>query len=113
MKSNPAYQPALAELYFEPTLNNWRLIVGDQQPHHEVVLSSINSRECIGIDYRLEFSLSTIAKKKVMKPVIALILVMKNGKLVLYFNMDQFAKLRYRVAEALKTVYSIEMKTLF
>ena len=48
-----------------------------------------------------------------MKPVIALILVMKNGKLVLYFNMDQFAKLRYRVAEALKTVYSIEMKTLF
>ena len=33
VKSNPAYQPALSELYFDQPLNNWRALTSDPHPH--------------------------------------------------------------------------------
>ena len=48
-----------------------------------------------------------------MKPAVCLVFTMKKGRLEVYLNVEQFSKLRYKVANAIKSVYSIEMKTLF
>lgn len=64
------------------------MLTGDPQPHSHGVLAAMNSNQCIGIDYRVEFTLSTISKKKVMKPVIFLIFTMKGGRLEIYLTLD-------------------------
>ena len=71
------------------------------------------SNECVGVDYRIEFTMSNINKKKVMKPAILLIFQLRKGKFKVYLTVEKFSELRYQVAEALKSVYSIEMRTFF
>lgn len=67
----------------------------------------------MGVEYRIEFTLSNISKKSVMKPVVLLVFKTKEGGLwSLYFGLEQFALLRKQIALAMKTIYSIEMRTM-
>lgn len=63
---------------------------------------------CIGVDYKLEFTISNINKKRVMKPIILLIFKMENSsEIKLYYSLEEFNELRFEVAENIKKVYGI------
>ena len=53
VKQFPAYQPAFSEIYFDKTINNWRLITNDNYPQEEVIHLMTDSNLCMGVDYRI------------------------------------------------------------
>jgi len=60
------------------------------------------------VDYRIEFTLSNITKKSVMKPMILLVYHLRNNtKVSVYYNIEQFSLLRQRVASAMRQIYGI------
>lgn len=62
----------------------------------------------VDLQYRIEFTVSTIAKKSVMKPVVLMVFGLKNGRKVsLYFSVDQLSLLRGRVADAMRHIYGV------
>jgi len=55
----------------------------------------VHPNEVTAVEYRIEFTLSNIAKKSVMKPIILLVFRLKSNKKVsVYYNLDQFSLLR-------------------
>jgi hypothetical protein len=68
----------------------------------------LHPHEVTAVEYRIEFTLSNIAKKSVMKPIILLVFRFKNNqKLSVYYNLEQFSLLRQRVAASMRQVYGI------
>jgi hypothetical protein len=71
-------------------------------------------KKCLSIDYRLEFTISNINKKKVMKPIILIVYKMEDlSEVKVYYSIEQLSQLRHEVAESMKQVYGIELRTLF
>jgi hypothetical protein len=69
--------------------------------------------EVCGVEYRMEFTISSISKKNVMRPVILLVFKLKDGsKLSVYYNLEQFSLLRAKAAGAMKQIYGIELRAL-
>jgi hypothetical protein len=49
-----------------------------------------------------------------MKPVILLSYKLQNGEeFNVYYSIEQFNELRYSVAESMKKIYGIELRTMF
>lgn len=67
----------------------------------------------VDVQYRIEFTVSTIAKKNVMKPVVLLVLRLRNGRKVsVYLSVEQLAALRERAANAMRLIYGVELRAL-
>lgn len=90
------------------------MITNDPVPSSQTVQVPVDINECVEVDYRVEFTISNIMKKKVMKPLIILIFQMRNGSCwKCSCTMEKFAELRYHIAIALKSFHNIEMKTFY
>lgn len=119
LRGEPAYQEALADLYFDKRINNYMLITSSEKPlegRQKVLLQAdplVHPARLCGVDYRIEFTISNIAKKNVMRPVILLVFRLKDGSSVpIYYSLEQFSLLRAKVADAMKQVYGIELRAL-
>jgi hypothetical protein len=119
MKAEPAYQEALADIYFDKRINNYMLITSYEKPVEEkqkVILQAdqvSHPNDVCGVEYRIEFTISNIAKKNVMRPVILLVFRLKNGSsLEIYYSLEQFSLLRAKAANAMKQIYGIELRAL-
>jgi hypothetical protein len=67
----------------------------------------------VQIEYRIEFTVSNIARKSVMRPVVLLVFVLKDGsRRALYYSVEQFALLRAKVANSMRQIYGVELRTL-
>ena len=65
------------------------------------------------MEYRMEFTVANIGKKKVMKPVILLMFQLKGGESVsVYLGVEGFWQLRESVAECMKQALGIELRAL-
>lgn len=79
----------MSELYFDQKINNYILINKEEanvKIESQMLKKSINVKgtyykplRCIGMDYKLEFTISNINKKRVMKPIILLIFRMEDS----------------------------------
>ncbi len=94
IKAEPAYQEALADLYFDKRINNYMLITSYEKPIEErqkVILQAdaiSHPNQVCGVEYRIEFTISNIAKKNVMRPVILLVFRLKDGSSVeVYYSL--------------------------
>jgi hypothetical protein len=119
LKAEPAYQEALADVYFDKRINNYMLITSYEKPvgamQRTVLQTDAVSHPLLvcGVEYRIEFTLSNIAKKNVMRPVVLLLFRLKDGSsLPLYFSLEQFSLLRAKAANAMKQVFGIELRAL-
>lgn len=67
--------------------------------------------DCVGVDYRIEFTLASIGnagKKKGIKALIMMTFFMENGSQHrYYFSLEQFEKFRYQVADVMKSMVAI------
>ena len=108
----------MGELYFDQKINNYILINKEEanvKIESQMLKKSVNAKEnyyqplkCIDMDYKLEFTISNINKKRVMKPIILLIFRMEDSsEIKLYYSLEEFNELRYEVAENIKKVYGI------
>ena len=80
----PDYQEALADLFFDKRINNYILITKEDQKGlgSPVLLEQSragDSNMVVDVQFRIEFTISNIAKKSVMKPVVLLVFSLKNG----------------------------------
>jgi hypothetical protein len=70
------------------------------------------NRVC-GVEYRMEFTVANIGKKKVMKPVVLLMFQLKGGeKVSIYLGLEGFWQLREKVAGCVKHAMGIELRAL-
>lgn len=79
----------MGELYFDQKINNYILINKEEanvKIESQMLKKSVNGKgnyyqplKCIGMDYKLEFTISNINKKRVMKPIILLIFRMEDS----------------------------------
>lgn len=79
----------MGELYFDQKINNYILINKEEanvKIESQILKKSIHEKgtyykplRCIGMDYKLEFTISNINKKRVMKPIILLVFRMEDS----------------------------------
>ena len=82
VKVEPEYQEVLGELYFDKRINNYIRL---REQEHPTTITGMPIQEerpgnrVVDIQWRIEFTISTIAKKNVMKPVVMLVFVLNSG----------------------------------
>jgi hypothetical protein len=116
VKAEPAYQEALPDLFLDKKINNYVLIT---QQERQAQMRAMQERAVRGekrvaaVEYRIEFTLTNIGKKSVMRPTVLLQMRTKDNKTIaVYFTTDQFALLRQRAAAAMRMAFGIELRTL-
>jgi hypothetical protein len=93
IKQEPEYQEVLADLFFDKRINNYMLITRHEQslllpPSPLLEVRQSNVPAVVDVQYRIEFTVSTIARKNVMKPVVLLVFLLSNGgRKGIYFDL--------------------------
>lgn len=109
----------MGDLFFDKSINNYFLITNNEKattiPSSALLERSERDHPLLVVDvqYRIEFTVSTISKKNVMKPVVLLVFTLKNGRKVsLYLSVEQLGALRERAADSMRHIYGVELRVL-
>mmetsp|Transcript_70271 Transcript_70271/g.81917 ORF Transcript_70271/g.81917 Transcript_70271/m.81917 type:complete len:205 (-) Transcript_70271:111-725(-) len=108
----------LKMIEFDKTLNNYRLIVEqgkdtaapwiERNPLQQLQSKFFQQYETV--EWKIEVVLSSIAMKRVLKPVILLIIHTKQGRESFYIDISHFQELRKQFALILRQIHQVEFK---
>jgi len=108
----------LKRIEFDKSINNYRLINSatntreNQSVLYDDTQPGTKLLEFTKLEWKIEIVLSSIVMKKVLRPILIMVIHSRQGRKSFYVDMAQFQELRKNFAMILRQIHQIELRNI-